>query len=99
MANCQNMELEVMNKKFRFLFEHSYTDPQAVALVTYSSELPQVLLKPVRCVDYNRLWDRSKWKAIWMWTLECELRSDLNEFEHFLKGNLDWILIQVGSNR
>ena len=55
MANCQNMELEVMNKKFRFLFEHSYTDPQAVALVTYSSELPQVLLEPVRCVDYNRL--------------------------------------------
>ena len=55
MANCQNMELEVMSKEFRFLFEHSYTDPQDVALVTYSSELPQVLLKPVRCVDYNRL--------------------------------------------
>ena len=29
----------------------------------------------------KRNWDRSKPKAIWMWTLECELRLDLNEAE------------------
>ena len=47
------------------------------------------------------------WKAIWMWTLECELRYrstneseidlDLNECEHFLNVKLDRGSINVGS--
>ena len=47
------------------------------------------------------------WKAIWMWTFECELRYrstneseidlDLNECEHFLNVKLDRGSINVGS--